>query len=70
MFVAECPLEEGARGAALAADVQRVGDECAVDRACYERTRAILMLRDGEHAARVEAGDRGAVGEVRHARHH
>src|SRR6266851_8750024 len=44
MFVAESPLEEGARGASLAADVQRVSDECAVHRARGERARAIVVL--------------------------
>ena len=61
MFVADRPLEEGARSAALAADVERVSDECALHWAGGERARAIVVLRDGEHAACVKAGDRGAV---------
>src|SRR5260370_1346694 len=44
MFVAESPLEEGARGAPLAAYVQRVSDECAVNRAGGQRARAIVVL--------------------------
>ena len=64
------PLEEVARRASLATNVQRVCDQCAVAVRARERAGPVVMLRDDEDASRIQARDRGAIGEVGDAGYH
>src|SRR5712691_4687706 len=68
--VLEGPFEVGAGGAALAASIECMSHQDVVTAARRKRTRAIVMLRDHQDAARIKVCDRSAIREVRDASDH